>query len=38
MMTAQVTGWWRTPVGMNTPGSDDRQFSLNVVRWLGRGL
>jgi hypothetical protein len=38
MMTAQVAGPNRRPMGMNTPGSDDRQFALNVLRWLGRAL
>ncbi|HEY2954108.1 MAG TPA: DUF4350 domain-containing protein [Candidatus Eisenbacteria bacterium] len=38
MMTAQVAGPERHPMGMNVPGSDDRQFALNVVRWLGRAL
>jgi hypothetical protein len=38
MMSAQVAGRRRTPMGMNAPGSDDRQFALNVVRWLGRAL
>ena len=38
MMTAQVAGPNRRPIGMNTPGSDDRQFALNVLRWLGRAF
>jgi hypothetical protein len=38
MMTAQLAGPTRTPMGMNAKGSDDRQFVLNVVRWLGRAL
>jgi hypothetical protein len=38
MMTAQLAGSERTPMGMNAKGSDDRQFALNVVRWLGRAL
>ena len=38
MMTAQVAGPERRPMGMNTPGSDDRQFVLNVLRWLARAL
>jgi len=25
-------------MGMNHPGSDDKQFALNVVRWLSRAL
>ena len=38
MMTAQLAGPHRTPMGMNVEGSDDRQFALNVVRWLARAL
>jgi hypothetical protein len=38
MLTAQVAGSRRTPVGMNAPGNDDRQFALNVMRWLGGAL
>jgi hypothetical protein len=38
MLTAQVTDNGRLRFGMNRPGSDDRQFALNVMRWLGRGL
>jgi hypothetical protein len=25
-------------VGMNSPGFDNRQFALNVLRWLAKGL
>ena len=38
MMTAQLAGPNRSPMGMNVPGSDDRQFALNVVRWLGHAF
>ncbi|MEQ1831410.1 MAG: DUF4350 domain-containing protein [Candidatus Eisenbacteria bacterium] len=38
MLTAQVAGRQRTPMGMNAPGNDDRQFTLNVMRWLGGAL
>lgn len=34
MLTAQEDGG--RPLGMNAPGNDDRQFLLNVMRWLGR--
>jgi len=37
MMTAQIAGG-TFRMGMNVPGNDDRQFALNVVRWLGRAL
>jgi hypothetical protein len=37
MMTAQLAGpGGRFKIGMNAPGSDDRQFAINVLRWLGR--
>jgi hypothetical protein len=35
MMTAQVNR--RVRYGMNTGDSDNRQFALNVMRWLSRG-
>jgi len=38
MMTAQVAGPQRRPMGMNVPGTDDRQFAINVIRWLARAL
>lgn len=38
MMSAQVAGPKRAPMGMNVPGTDDRQFAINVVRWLARAL
>ncbi len=38
MFTAQVAGSKRSPMGMNVPGNDDRQFALNVLRWLARAL
>ncbi|NOT08411.1 MAG: DUF4350 domain-containing protein [Gemmatimonadales bacterium] len=44
MMTAQVAGGavgrdgLPFTMGMNRPGSDDKQFALNVVRWLSRAL
>ncbi len=38
MLTAQVAGGRRSPMGMNVPGNDDRQFALNVLRWLARAL
>jgi hypothetical protein len=34
MLTAQEDGG--RPIGMNSPGNDNRQFVLNVMRWLGR--
>lgn len=38
MLSAQVAGPRRIPMGMNVRGNDDRQFALNVMRWLGRAL
>lgn len=39
MLTAQLVGPdGAFKVGMNAPGSDDRQFVLNLLRWLGRKL
>jgi hypothetical protein len=38
MMSAQLAGPRRIPMGMNAPGSDDRTFALNVMRWLGGAL
>lgn len=38
MMSAQVAGPNRSPMGMNVPGTDDRQFAINVIRWLARAL
>lgn len=33
MLTATVVGLVR-PLGMNRPGSDDRQLALNIMHWL----
>ena len=34
MLSAQVAGPTRSPMGMNVPGSDNRQFALNIMHWL----
>ncbi|HEX7077696.1 MAG TPA: DUF4350 domain-containing protein [Candidatus Eisenbacteria bacterium] len=34
MMTAQLAGPDRVPVGLNRHDNDDRKFALNVVHWL----
>jgi hypothetical protein len=34
MISAQTVGANRQPMGMNQPGTDNRQLALNVVRWL----
>lgn len=37
MLSAQVAGAQRTPMGMNSPGANQNaQFALNVMRWLSR--
>ena len=41
MFAAQVVpgpGGVNRRVGMNAPGFQNRQFALNVLRWLGKGL
>lgn len=39
MLSAQLAGpGGRYRMGMNQPGNDNRQFAINVLRWLGRGL
>jgi hypothetical protein len=34
MLTAQIAGAEKRPMGMNVPGTDDRQYALNVMHWL----
>ena len=34
MLSAQISGPEKHPMGMNVPGSDDRQYALNVMHWL----
>jgi hypothetical protein len=41
MLAAQLVpgpGGAMRKVGMNSPGFDNRQFALNVLRWLGRAI
>jgi hypothetical protein len=38
MLSAQLAGPGGFLMGMNHPGSDDKQFALNVMRWLSRAL
>ncbi|MBX9738006.1 MAG: hypothetical protein K2X32_13880 [Phycisphaerales bacterium] len=38
MLTAQIDNKSGQPFGMNAPNNDNRQFALNVVRWLAGGL
>jgi hypothetical protein len=34
MLSAQLAGPRRAPMGMNVPGSDNRQLALNIMHWL----
>jgi hypothetical protein len=34
MLSAQVSGPDKRPMGMNVPGSDNRQLALNIMHWL----
>jgi S1-C subfamily serine protease len=34
MLSAQVNGNQRVRMGMNVPGTDNRQFGLNIMHWL----
>lgn len=34
MLSAQVTGSAKQPVGMNVAGNDNRQLALNIMHWL----
>ena len=38
MLTARFSGYDGARIGMNTPGYDNRQLALNVMRWLTRVL
>lgn len=34
MLSAQLAGANKAPIGMNAPGNDNRQLALNIMRWL----
>ena len=34
MLSAQINGRAGTPMGMNYPGTENRQFALNIMHWL----
>ena len=34
MLSAQLAGAEKQPMGMNVPGSDNRQLALNIMHWL----
>jgi hypothetical protein len=38
MLSAQLAGTEREPLGMNVPGSDNRQLALNIMHWLSGSL
>jgi hypothetical protein len=38
MLSAQLVGAEKRPMGMNVPGSDNRQFALNIMHWLSGQL
>jgi hypothetical protein len=38
MLSAQIDAKSNLKFGMNVPGADNRQFVLNTMRWLARGL
>jgi hypothetical protein len=36
MLTARFSGYDGRPIGMNTPGYDNRRLALNIMHWLTR--
>jgi hypothetical protein len=34
MLSAQIAGPDKQPMGMNVPGNDDKQLALNIMHWL----
>lgn len=34
VLSAQVIGRERTPIGINSPGTDNKQLALNIMHWL----
>lgn len=38
MLSAQLVGPEKRPMGMNVPGSDNRQLALNIMHWLSGSL
>ena len=38
MLTARLHRFDGRPIGMNTPGYDNRQLALNIMHWLTRLL
>lgn len=38
MLSAQLAGPNKAPLGMNRPGTDNRRLALNIVHWLSRKI
>ena len=38
MLSAQIAGADKHPMGMNVPGNDNRQYALNLMHWLSGKL
>ena len=38
MLSAQLSGSEKRPMGMNVPGSNNRQLALNIMHWLSGSL
>ena len=34
MLSAQISGANKHPMGMNVPGNDNKQYTLNLIHWL----
>ena len=34
MLSAQISGADKNPMGMNVPGNDNKQYALNLMHWL----
>jgi hypothetical protein len=34
MLSAQISGPNKMPMGMNVPGNDNKQLALNIMHWL----
>jgi hypothetical protein len=38
MLSAQISGAEKRPMGMNVPGYDNKQYALNLMHWLSGSL
>ena len=38
MLSAQISGSEKSKMGMNVPGTDNKQYALNVMHWLSGNL